>query len=299
MIFALAIIAVALAGQPAKSPEKQGIAKGGSTQSAGQANNPANTNQQSNPEMSSGGNIPANTSETHTAQSDEQIQIERTVEIFTGLLVIAAFLQAGIFYWQGRVFRRTLNAINRQAEISQQQVAQMIEAGKQTDRIITSMDDTAIKELRAYVCVSKAYIAFVHERAPEIQVHIKNCGKTPAYDIRTWIGVGLGQYPVEASYLKPPPRGMGMSGSVLGPGDEPQGMVFFHPVIPEEQMAILGTPELTLFAFGEISYKDAFGKRHMTKYRLMFGGEEPCILRDENGIATAFLRSDTEGNEAD
>jgi hypothetical protein len=161
------------------------------------------------------------------------------------------------------------------------------------------MRETAVRQLRAYVGISKAFITFLKEKEPEIQVHIRNSGQTPAYDVRMWIGAGLGSFPVDGKSLKPPPTGAEPSSSVLGPGEEPSAMVFQHPIISEGYMPILGTPDLTLYAYGEVHYRDAFGNQRFTKYRLMFGGGERQLLRDDGGLGTAFLRADTEGNEAD
>jgi hypothetical protein len=147
------------------------------------------------------------------------------------------------------------------------------------------------------VCMSEAMIEFRQERAPEVQVHVKNCGKTPAYDLEMWIGVGLGPYPGPLTFSRPP-EGFRKSKSLLAPGEKPHAMVFRHPVMTEQQMTILGTPQLTMFIYGDITYRDAFGKQRITRYRLMYGGTEPMRLRDKGGMAVGFLKPDTIGNEA-
>jgi hypothetical protein len=112
-----------------------------------------------------------------------------------------------------------------------------------------------------------------------------------------WVGIGYGTYP--GGTLTPPSEGFGPSSiSVLGPGEEPFATVKQYPVFPEESMAIIGTPELTLYIYGKIIYRDAFENERYTEYRLIFGGNERQGLRDKNGIGVAFLRGDTEGNNA-
>jgi hypothetical protein len=64
-------------------------------------------------------------------------------------------------------------------------------------------------------------------------------------------------------------------------------------------MPKLGTMELTLYAYGKVTYRDAFGNQRYTRYRLMHGGGEQIHLRDKNGIAVGLLKPDYEGNEAD
>jgi hypothetical protein len=89
-----------------------------------------------------------------------------------------------------------------------------------------------------------------------------------------------------------------MSTSILGPGEEPHAMIRQYRAFSREAMRIIGTPQLTLYIHGRITYRDAFENERYTDYRLMFGGIEPHRLRNDNGIGVAFLRADTEGNEA-
>jgi hypothetical protein len=187
--------------------------------------------------------------------------------------------------------------IARQAREMARATKEMQAAGKQTERIIATMTDTAVRELRAYVGITTARITFFQERAPLIEILIKNSGKTPAYDAGMWISGRLGPYPLDMP-LPPPPAGFLTSRSILAPGEEPHAMVWKHPIIDEDDMPILGTPELTIFIFGEIVYRDAFGYPRFTRFRLLYGGVERANRWDENGVAVTFLRADTEGNEA-
>jgi len=215
----------------------------------------------------------------------------RAYVLLTAALVSADFF--GVWY-----ARKSLRAIESQLGAMRQQITEMQNAGIQTGQIIERMKDTAERQLRAYVCMESAQIIFKRERSPEIHVHIKNFGQTPAYDVRMWIGGAIGQYPAPES-PKPPPEGFQMSTSLLAPGAKPHAMVWRHPEINELLMPFLGTPQVTIYAYGEIAYKDAFGKPHITKYRLLHGGREPVRLMVKDGFPFGFLKPDTEGNEAD
>jgi len=74
-------------------------------------------------------------------------------------------------------------------------------------------------------------------------------------------------------------------------------MVRQYPEFSEESMP-LGTPKLTLYTYGKITYRDIFKNEWFTNYRLIFGGSELHRLRLENNIPVAVLRVDTEGNDA-
>ena len=62
---------------------------------------------------------------------------------------------------------------------------------------VDQMHNTAEKQLRAYVCVDSALLKFPQPDVPEAQVHFKNCGQTPAYDLRGWIHTWFAEYPLK------------------------------------------------------------------------------------------------------
>jgi hypothetical protein len=318
-------IVLPLAQQPAESPKDKGTAEANRAESTASTKNtgrnqtqsarPAPTPAQTPVATESQRNSATANDHTQTSSqqaSDEDRATQRKLTWFTGILAGVGVLQLVVMFLTWWIYRRQAHEMRRQRhEMRRQrhvmyrqwkamraQLGQMESAGKQTDQLIETMRDTAMRELRAYVCMSEAMIEFRQERAPEVQVHIKNCGKTPAYDVEMWIGVALGQYPGPLT-LPPPPEGFRKSKSLLAPGEKPHAIVFRHSVIPEDQMPIFGTSELTMFVYGEITYRDAFGKQRITRYRLMYGGIEPMRLRDKGGgIAAGFLKPDTIGNEA-
>src|SRR5258706_12925802 len=67
---------------------------------------------------------------------------------------------------------------------------------KATGQLVRGAEDTAERELRAYVCVEKSSGAEAREDPswPSFKLVLKNCGKTPAYDVAGWAGVGLQEY---------------------------------------------------------------------------------------------------------
>src|ERR1017187_392837 len=192
----------------------------------------------------------------------------------------------------------TLKAIRRQADIMERQIAQAAEGGKQTDQIIETMSDNAVRELRAYVCLSHAKIEFRQERAPEMQVYMKNFGKTPAYDVRWWIHTWIGPYPLQEK-LPEPPSDFQTAVSTLAPGGDPHIMVTRRtPPIQGGVMHLIGTAQGTIYVYGKLTYRDCFGNPQFTNFRLLHGGSEPIYPRSKDGMTVALLKPDREGNEA-
>jgi hypothetical protein len=166
--------------------------------------------------------------------------------------------------------------------------------GRQTDIAI----DTAERQLRAYVCIDSAVLKFPQPDVPEAQVHIKNCGQTPAYDVRGWIHTWFAEYPLKVS-LPTPPSDFRMAVDTLAPGRNSIFVAHKKPPICPGLLPALGTPQLTFYVYGEVSYKDIFGKHWSTKYRLIYGGtEEQRKVSLKDGAEGWTLRPDTAGNEA-
>jgi hypothetical protein len=210
--------------------------------------------------------------------------------VFNGLLVVVDFLQVLLLYL-------TLKTIGRQADIAEKQETQMIRAGEQTERIISQMQDTAQRQLRAYVSVPTALLNFKTPEAPEVQVHIKNTGQTPAYDTQGWIHMWLESYPL-AIVLPEPPEDFHKAKELLGPDCIRVFVNTMNIAVP--LLPVIGTPFGTIYVYGEIRYKDAFGENRFTKYRFIYGGNEGVrnSKPDSNGVITALLKPASDGNEA-
>jgi hypothetical protein len=214
-------------------------------------------------------------SDTDKRANDENLGIQRKLAWFTGLLFLAGILQAVALVWQARVLRGTLDAINRQT---------------------ATLIDTAIRQLRAYVCVDSAALKFPQPGVPEPQIHFRNCGQTPAYECRGWIATWFGEHPLNG-VLPPPPGNLIKGAEVLAPGRKTIFVAPTKPPLPAQFLALLGTPKFTLYVYGEVHYRDAFGKNRWTKYRLTYGGTQG--VRKAPDKEEWFLQPDIEGNEAD
>lgn len=141
---------------------------------------------------------------------------------------------------------------------------------------------------RAYVSVSDASLSDVTgANAPTVAVNIKNTGLTPAYDL-TWRAIfAVTGFPVTKEIRldrkKVAPK------IVLPPG----GVLSYKWTFPEwkkEWSEMISKGDAAIFAIGEITYKDAFGKSRSTKYRLIHGGDS-MVSPGKFGPAA-------EGNEA-
>jgi len=162
---------------------------------------------------------------------------------------------------------------------------------------IDQMRATAEKTLRAYVCVDSAVVKFPQPDVPEAQVHLKNCGQTPAYDVRGWIHTWFAEHPLK-EVLPTAPEDFRKGTETLAPGRRSIYVAPRKPPLAPPYIALLGTSKFTLFVYGEVRYRDIFSREQFTRFRLIHGGAEGVRrIPDKHGNEQRLLKPDVEGNE--
>jgi hypothetical protein len=151
--------------------------------------------------------------------------------------------------------------------------------------------ETAERQLRAYVLPSGAEILnMVVGSTPLARVEIKNFGQTPAYDLTHIHGFAFLNWPLDEE-LPPPKSPIQTSRTFLGPGGTGTG------VRPADRIFSAGANDdvinrtMAFYVYGEIIYKDAFGRRRTTQYRYFHTGIP--------GMGPGNLITHQDGNKAD
>jgi hypothetical protein len=122
MIFAVALVAVALAAQPVKAPKEKGVAESEHTHSAGKsqnANTPQEPSQANNSptapaSISTASQPAAKATESDTHAGAENINTQWWIEIFTGVLACVGVLQLAVMFLTWMVYRRQAREMRRQ-----------------------------------------------------------------------------------------------------------------------------------------------------------------------------------------
>jgi hypothetical protein len=160
------------------------------------------------------------------------------------------------------------------------------------------MSSTANKQLRAYVTVVSASLTFPTPETPKAQVVIKNSGQTPAYEVENWSNTCVASYPLSQTLpvrLKDTP----IANYILGPGMDLSHWIPSKSPLEGMTDVLLGTVQCTLFVYGVVTYKDIFGVKHTTKFRMIYGGpENPSRNVANNDTNIYSLMPDIAGNEA-
>ncbi len=196
LIFLVILFATAIGTVAGQSAPQKGVTKQKSTLKTEEAKqSDQNHEPAEKAALPIAGQINAHVSDSQAAKSGEDVEIQRKLATYTQWLVIVGAIQFVVLIAQAVVFWFTLHAINRQTRLS---------------------SDTAQRQLRAYVCVNSALLKFPQPEVPEVQIHLKNSGQTPAYDVRGWIHIWIEKYPRKIS-LPEPPEGFQKSKEIIGP----------------------------------------------------------------------------------
>ena len=141
-----------------------------------------------------------------------------------------------------------------------------------TKQLVGGAEDTAKRQLRAYVFVGEAEIIHAGTNMVEAAIKIKNFGQTPAYDVTISTAAQAFNIPGDIAFA-PTPVGPDSSRFVFGPGAEGRHSIPLHTLIGEpEAMSGLKAGEGALYVYGEIRYRDTFRRQVGTRFRFVIGG---------------------------
>ena len=124
----------------------------------------------------------------------------------------------------------------------------------------------------------------------EIVVTTKNTGQTPAYEFHHSMSLAMTEMPPTEPL--PDLNWSNPHFSAVGPRQVVTNFAGFPDYkISEGRMAAMKAGKAIIWAYGEIRYKDAFGRSHFTKFKFGFHGN---VVTDPPG----GMFSAADGNEA-
>jgi hypothetical protein len=180
-----------------KGSPKQGVTKPGSGQS-GQQKAEAKDNGSTSPKPPTAVVQPTSPiDDAAKEEARENLQIQRELAVFTGLLVFFGFLQVGTMYWQARLLRRTLNELHTQANWMETQAGHMKDQTKILGESV-AVAQTSAEAANAQIQIMKererARLAITPTKVTEllygwvgynnILFEVENHGPTSAFNVR-------------------------------------------------------------------------------------------------------------------
>jgi hypothetical protein len=126
------------------------------------------------------------------------------------------------------------------------------------------------RQLRAYVFPDQANLVWQGTVKPTLaEIVIKNSGQTPAYRLSTATAAVVGDYPLRGDLHVPP---MPDDHTVVPPNGSYALSVTLAQPLTGDQLKGIQKGTQAIYAFGEISYVDAFNECRMTRYRFYYSG---------------------------
>jgi hypothetical protein len=149
-----------------------------------------------------------------------------------------------------------------------------------TTRLWQGAEDTAQRQLRAYVAVYGTHFKAASERF-ESHLEIKNTGQTPARNCRI--------ITVSCIMLHPPTEGFDFTSvnpitepsvTVLAAGQRTGSLAYFDKTeFTNEEIAeaMKENGWLRIYSYGNVTYDDVFGNSHWTNFCLYFQREDKSL----------------------
>ena len=142
-----------------------------------------------------------------------------------------------------------------------------------TRRLVTGAEDTAKRQLRAYVTVPHVTIKNTKRQNGTTDqfayIAVKNFGQTPASHCAYWLSISSNEFPLRTRLEKPDAAedsGVG----VIAPSDT----LTIRTAIPSlSNDGEIYHGRYALYVHGEFRYTDVFGNRQTTWFRFMRNGE--------------------------
>lgn len=220
------------------------------------------------------------------------IDLDRKVELF---LVFGGLVIAVVVMMNGG---SQLEQMKKQTEFMQSQLTEMKASGEETRRAITALENIAqstqstIEQSKVSLdanmdafrldtrpWVGHSDIVLPREanglamnmikmgNLPVFSTKLHNYGRSPAMSVELRLGSHITKSSDKfiATYGKRPATS---SKSAIWPGAFGTTGPAFPSVTPltEEQVTLIKSGELIIYYYGEVSYKDIFGKRHVTTF---------------------------------
>jgi hypothetical protein len=184
------------------------------------------------------------------------------------IMAIFGIIATGVSIAAVILLKMTLTATREAAEYG----AEMVELTK----------DTAKRQLRAYMCISRTRVEWQNNRIIQVMVVFRNTGQTPARDIIMWGMIDPGH---KDSFEIPENYNDGSRGTVGADGEYThQGQT---KPLDEETWRQVRAREIPLWLWGELSYDDIFGQqKRSTPFRLKLHEREDVLFPVTEGNET-------------
>lgn len=156
-----------------------------------------------------------------------------------------------------------------------------------TDKLVKRADDTAQRQLRAYISIHPATMKNLN---PTSLVHFSflqiNAGNTPSYKTTQSGVISIEDYPLHPNFPFPALPPAGQSKMMIGPKAQAQGNIIATKIFSKTDFVEIfqgRNPGNRLYIFGQTDYIDAFKRGRWTRFCYSFAGAHECISLAQEG----------------
>lgn len=143
------------------------------------------------------------------------------------------------------------------------QSAELKKTTEIADKTLKLTEKSNIISNRAYIVVPEMTANLLAYNSVNVYFVIKNCGQTPAYDVRDSVCVKIIQSGTEPDTTK---FTHSIGKTTYGSQDEQSDNIQSVEIIGESDLKQIESGSLKIYFWGRITYKDIFGNRHITRF---------------------------------
>lgn len=193
-------------------------------------------------------------------------------------LFIVLFTGA-IAWFTGTLWRSTSALETSAAKQSKDMQVSLRIAGESADtakRTVETMEETAERQLRAYVAVTEAKIVNIKNPGmpdnQQINIQLKNFGQTPAYKGSFWLEPCINDNDFAlVKAVEKPQSARNSNVGIIAPGGDTFTVITDFPLLSGDSQVYQG--KKTFYVYGEFHYADAFAVNRVTYFRYMRKGK--------------------------
>jgi hypothetical protein len=213
----------------------------------------------------------------------QQVQTNKRMAWFTGLLVVGTFAGTAIGIWQASISQTAANAARDAANTASGTLAEIQASNRaQTvanDKALQATIDNFHLDQRAWLA-PLVPISKVENGKAFFKVPFKNTGRTPAIDAQA--GLKITNNPSLIPTTDPEPDKGSGKGLIPPDGVETTSNIDYPLDEAHTKLVLQGTH---VYVFGTMRYKDIFGQKHWTQYCYETWGTmeaaRPCAVHNK------------------
>jgi len=166
-------------------------------------------------------------------------------------------------------------------------------AARAAERSVSIADDTAKRQLRAYVHIRDARVLNFGNNEPiKISASVHNFGNTPAYSAEISTSFCTGSDPQSGDHFVSAREPDKRNRATIPPGSSTIMTIEFPKTLDASEIDNLRNGKLAIWFFGEVRYRDAFDEVRLSRYRVKYGGDTGCA-------PSGLMTTEPDGNESD